>query len=85
MNSDTDILIEEIIIKSGAVTKCSRCGNFLLDAYDDDAEKVAYGMATNAWKDGQRGFRGMEREEVVAKMEQALKRTRSKCPSCDRE
>jgi hypothetical protein len=52
-------------------------------AEDDDAEKMAYAMATTAWKDGERGFRGMEREEVMDMIKQALIRTPSKCPSCN--
>jgi hypothetical protein len=84
MNSDTEILVSEILAKSGAVTKCQSCGNYLVLAYDDEAEKKAYGMATNAWKDGERGFRSMEREEVTGLVKQALIHAPSKCPSCDR-
>lgn len=83
MNSDTEILVSEILEKSGAVSKCSSCHSYMILAYDEDAEKMAYGMATNAWKDGERGFRGMEREEVVALIKQALIQALSKCPSCE--
>lgn len=82
MNSDTEILVSEILAKSEALTKCRICGNHMISAYDDDAEKMAYGMATNAWKDGARGFRGMEREEVLTLVKQALVHTSSRCPSC---
>ena len=60
MNSDTEILVGEILAKAGAVEKCAICGNFMIATEDGDAEKIAYGMATNAWKDSERGFRGME-------------------------
>jgi hypothetical protein len=53
-------------------------------AGDQDAEKMAYGMATNAWKEGERGFRDMERDEVVAHVERGLIHASSNCPSCDR-
>ena len=82
MNSDTEILISEILAKSVALTKCQICGNYMILADDDDAEKMAYGMATNAWKDGERGFRGMEREEVMRLVKRALVSAPSKCPSC---
>jgi hypothetical protein len=84
MNSDTDILVAEILAKSGAVEKCSICHSHMILAYDDDAENMAYGMATNAWKDSERGFRGMERDAVLALVKQALIHAPSKCPSCDR-
>jgi hypothetical protein len=83
MNSDTDILVDEILAKSGALTKCPICQNYMVLAEDDDAEKMAYGMAANARKDGERGFRGMEREDVMDMIKQALIRAPSKCPSCD--
>jgi transposase len=41
--------------------------------YDDAAEKMAYAMATNAWKDRERGFRNMEREEVMSMIQMALR------------
>jgi hypothetical protein len=82
MNSDTDILVDEILAKSGARTKCPICQNSMVLAEDADAEKMAYRMATNAWKDDERGFCGMEREEVMDMIKQALIRTPSKCPSC---
>jgi hypothetical protein len=85
MNSDTDILVSEILVKSGAVTKCQICGNYMILADDEDAEKMAYGMATNTWRDGERGFRGMEREEAMGLVKRALTNAPSKCPSCDRD
>jgi hypothetical protein len=43
MNSDTEILVDEILAKSGAVEKCPVCGNFMIATEDGDAEKMAYG------------------------------------------
>ena len=84
MNSDTEILVSEILAKSGAVAKCQICGNYMILAGEDDAERMAYGMATNAWKNSERGFQGMEREEVMGVVKRALLHAPSKCPSCDR-
>jgi hypothetical protein len=39
-------------------------------------------VATNAWKDQVRGFRGMEREEVMAFMESVIEDANWKCPRC---
>jgi hypothetical protein len=84
MNSDTEILVSEILAKSGAVTKCQICGNHMILAEDEDAEKIAYSMATNAWNRDERGFRGMEREEVTRLVKRMLIHAPSKCPSRDR-
>ena len=85
MNSDTELLVAEILAESGAVTKCPVCNDFMILAGEADAEKMAYAMATNAWKSGQRGFRSMEREEVTSSIKQALTHTPYKCPKCDRD
>ncbi len=84
MNSDTEILVAEILAESGAVEECQSCFGFMIRTDDDDAEKRAYGMATNEWKSGERGFRSMEREEVVTMIRRALAATPSKCPNCNR-
>jgi hypothetical protein len=83
MNSDTDILIREILEKAGAIEKCESCFSVMIDTEDGDAEDMAYGMATNAWKAGDRGFRGMSREEVVAAVKRVLTLTPSSCPRCN--
>jgi hypothetical protein len=82
MNSDTEILVSEILAKSGAVAKCEVCGNNMVATEDGEAESMAYGMATNALKDGERGFRGMEREEVMGLVKRAITHAPSKCSSC---
>jgi hypothetical protein len=85
MNSDTEILVAEILAKSGATEKCSICHDFMISVDDEDAEKTAYGMATNAWKDRERGFRNMEREEVISVIKKALAQTPSRCPTCNKD
>jgi hypothetical protein len=82
VNSDTEILVAQILAKSRAVEKCPICHDFMILAEDEDAENMAYGMATNAWKAGERGFRGMDRQEVVAAVKRALIHAPSRCPSC---
>lgn len=84
MNSDTEILVAEILAESGAVEKCQSCFGFMIRTDDEEAEKGAYGMATNKWKSGERGFRNMEREEVLAMIERALAARPHKCPNCNR-
>ena len=84
MNSDTDNLVQEILVKAKAIAKCPNGCGTMLDQEDGDAESVAYGMATNAWKQRDRGFRDMEREDVVALVKRALTHTPSTCPSCNR-
>jgi hypothetical protein len=82
LNSDTEILVEQILAESGAVADCPVCHGSKLRTGDDEAESRAYALATNAWKDGQRGFRNMEREEVVSMVKRALLRTGSTCREC---
>jgi hypothetical protein len=82
LNSDTEILVEQILAEAGAVTDCPVCHGSKLRTGDDEAEARAYAIATNAWKDRERGFRNMEREEVVSIIKQALLRARSTCPEC---
>ena len=84
MNSDTEILIREILAESGAVTKCKICGNELILSDDEHAEGVAYALATNAWKDGERGFRRMDRKELMELVKLALINTPSRCSSCNK-
>jgi hypothetical protein len=84
MNSDTEILVSEILAKSGALTKCQICCNVMILSKDSHAEKRAYAMATNTLKDRERGFRGMERKEVIGLVEQALIDAPSRCHSCDK-
>lgn len=84
MNSETQMLAEECAIEAGAIIKCDICHSNYIRAFDDDAERQAYARATNEWKSGSRGFRGMEREEVMEAVKSALEDANLECPSCSR-
>jgi hypothetical protein len=84
MNSDTQNQVDEILVRAGAVEKCPVCHDDLISAEDEDAEGMAYAMATNAWKGGERGFRGMDREEVMSLVKKALVCVPVSCPRCSR-
>lgn len=53
MNSDTELVIEEIIESA-------------------ETESEVYAQATNAWKEEDRAFRGMSREEVMSLVKRKL-------------
>jgi hypothetical protein len=72
MNSDTQIEAEEIAVSANAIIKCPICHETLISAFDPEAESRAYAMATNAWKSGGRGFRSMERQDVIRTMKSVL-------------
>jgi hypothetical protein len=72
VNSDTMETAVQCCKDAGAIVKCSGCGEYDVSAGDDAAERNAYARATNAWKAGERGFRGMSREEVMDEVKSAL-------------
>ena len=80
MNGDTMLSVEECAKEAGALINCPSCGD-LISAGDPDADSLAYAKATNAWKDGIRGFRAMERTEVTDLIKRVLEGFRF-C-SCD--
>ena len=82
MNSDTTETAVQFAKDAGAIVQCADCHGYDVRAYDDDAESMAYAQATNAWKDGVRGFRGMSREEVVSVVKSVLDDALIECPSC---
>jgi hypothetical protein len=82
MNSDTQITIDEILTTVGVVVPCSICRLNPVYAGDEDAERMAYGMAENMRKSGERGLRGMDRAEVAALVKGAIVSTNNHCPSC---
>lgn len=82
MNSDTIESALQIAKDAGAIVNCSSCGHYELRADDYDAECRAYAQATKAWKSVIRGFRGMEREDVMDSIKAALD-VPIKCPSCE--
>lgn len=82
MNSDTKLVVQEMTEDEGAVTKCSGCGGYDIDASDDEANQRVYARITTLWKDGHHAFAGMSRKEVVAVVTEVLQELPSNCPSC---
>jgi hypothetical protein len=83
VNAHVQIALEEIAKKTGAIVPCELCGNFDVIADDDDAEGMAYAMATNEWKRG--AFRSTSLEEVCSLMKAVLRNANYRCPSCERD
>lgn len=79
MNGNAMIVLEEIAQRAGAVRKCEICGNYCVLAEDDEAERMAYGMATNAFKSGE--IRG-SLDDVRRAMKSVLDSANLRCPSC---
>ena len=77
MNSDTRELVLQIFRDTGAIQNCEACGHEEIRSHDTDAEDKAYTRATNALKDGDRGFRMMEREDVMQQI-------KGRAPGCFR-
>lgn len=82
MNSHVLEELEVIAKKAGAVVDCPICGNYDISAFDDDANRQAYAMATNAQKSGV--FRSATREEILAEMKSLIDDANHECPDCDR-
>jgi len=82
MNSDTRETADQCLREAGAIISCPGCGNYEVWADDREAESNAYARATNKWKGGERGFRGMDREEVIALVKSALDDVNINCPGC---
>ncbi len=81
MNSESVEILTQIAKNAEAIIPCSICGSHYLSAYDEDAENIAYGMATNAWKNGD--FRGASREEIMQLTKSVIDDANDKCPSCE--
>jgi hypothetical protein len=81
MNSDTGLAAEECAKEAGALISCPVCHDCLISAGDPDADRIAYAIATNARKEGRRGFHGMDREEVMSIMKKMLENS-SACSRC---
>ncbi len=81
MNAHIHEALTEIALESGAIVGCSICGNYDILAEDDEAERAAYAMATNAWKNGR--LRGVSLEETRFAMQSLLRNANNKCPSCE--
>ena len=50
MNSETRMTIEEMAKTAGAIVSCPTCFGYDVRAANDDADRMAYAQATNAWK-----------------------------------
>ena len=83
MNSDTIEIIEHLAKETGALVKCSLCRNYYLDAWDGKAKGFTFARATQAWKRGDRAFRGMKREQAMSAVKSVLDSAPSQCPSCE--
>ena len=83
MNSDTMETAIQLAKDTGSILSCQACAGYDLRAHDADAERRTYARATEAWKSGDRGFRRMEREEVMGIVKSVLNDALIKCPSCD--
>ena len=83
MNSDTVERVTAFAKDAGAIVSCPVCRHHGLRAYDDDAEGMTYARVTKAWKEGDRGFRSMENEDVAPLVKSVLGDVPDKCPSCD--
>jgi hypothetical protein len=70
---------------AGAIIRCPICRGYDIQADDPEAEQNAYAMATNLWKDGSRGFRGMDRQDVMGAVKSAIVSANIECPSCSVE
>ena len=83
MNSHTMETLERCAREAGAIEPCSLCGGYDVYVGDDEADRMTYAMATNAWKAGDSGFRGMgEPAQVSAVVKQFLDAANDRCPSC---
>jgi hypothetical protein len=80
MNAHVQIALEEIAQQAQAVVKCRICGNNYVSAGDEEAESIAYAMATNACKRGD--FRSATLEEIRGAMKSVLRDANDRCPSC---
>jgi hypothetical protein len=80
MNAHVQIALEEIAQQAQAVVKCAVCRSNYVSACDDEAESLAYAMATNAWKRGE--FRSAPLEEIRGAMKSVLCNASYRCPSC---
>jgi hypothetical protein len=81
-NSDTVETAEQCAKNAGAIVLCEICqGNYIVSG-DSGARSMAYAYATQEWKAGSRGFRGMDRKEVMRSVQDVLEDADTNCPSC---
>ena len=75
MNVHVQIALEEI-------AQCEVCHNYYVCADDEEANSLAYAMATNAYKRGE--FRTTTLEKTREAMKAVLRDASHRCPSCDK-
>jgi hypothetical protein len=80
MNAHVQIALEEIAQAAHAIVKCRICQSNYVIADDDEAESLAYAMATNTCKRGE--FRSTTLEETRDAMKSVLRDANHRCPSC---
>ena len=82
MNDDTMETAEKCAKDAGAIVKCRTCGHENIRTFDREAERQTYARATNEWKFGGGGFRGMDLKEVKGTVKSVLDGGNLKCPKC---
>jgi hypothetical protein len=73
----------EIALQAKALKECSFPGHsdWVLDQGDDEANRLAFAIATNRWENGE--IDG-DREEFLDAIKHAIKGAPYDCPRCDR-
>ena len=69
----TQTTADEILRQAGVAIRCPTCRCNDVNADDADIERMAYATVTNAWKEEERGFRGMTPEKVMSYMKDAVR------------
>lgn len=82
MNSETVMTVEEMAKREGAIVSCPTCFSYDVHAEDEDADRMTYAEATNAWKRRHHDFYGMTREEVMGVVKGVLNDAFDNCPNC---
>lgn len=82
MNSHTKETVENCARQAGAVEPCSLGCDYHVYAFDEEADRRTYALATNAWKAVDSGFRGMTLDQVRSVVKQFLESSSDQCPNC---
>lgn len=78
---ELDILALQAALKAKAVEPCYFHKHVLIHRGNDDADRHAYALATNAWKDDGRIFE--QREVTEAVKDVFVQAADGSCPACD--
>lgn len=68
-------------IEAGAIEVCEFHDYVTVTTGDDEAEKLAYAIATNKWKSGEVGG---EREDLMDAVQQVIGEAAWECPACQK-